>query len=160
MPKTDSDFPDKGIFVRLVREGEEGAKGRPGLGVFQLADDEDHLSVNHLERESILDICNYYSIALENGSRPTRVSTHQTIEYTNTYKQKCGGHVEVDEAGVKHFVDAEFGRIPLYKHRPVRREGTRPPSPSHCGVEFLRSLDFIKSRKFARLMASKKYHEY
>jgi hypothetical protein len=103
-----------------------------------------YLSVNSTEVESLDDIVETYRERQSGGE--VAVSAHNVYKYVE--KGRDAGAVISSPRGTSRWSFAENGN-----ERPAFSYRKTDQSASHCGVEFLRALDELQQRGFARLMA-------
>lgn len=121
---------------------------------------EEFLSVNSLDIEKIKDITKYYRDSLQKDDRKVAVCIHKIAEYNSTAKY-TGLALTYNQSLFRWEYPSFDGSNPAYKHRPVPKIPGRKESPSHSGVEFIKALDDLAKRKFARRMAlRRKFHLY
>ena len=151
-------FGERSSLCLFVHEDQRMSGSRPSSAAFIKAPDDDHLSVNSLELESLAIIADYYRQVLqEDASVGVAIAVNNVASY-NLSGRSAGVSIMYDETSESwQFAVADDGGD-AYKHRPVRKTPARLGSPSHCGVEFVRALDDLGERKFARRMARNKYH--
>jgi hypothetical protein len=115
----------------------------------------EYLSVNSLEVESPRQIAKYYQQLFQQGTGEVAVFTAKVFHYNEAGK-KCGVDLQYDQpSGFWTFGGRSGKREPAYRHRPGTRE---PKSPSHCGVEFVRAMNEHVRSKFARRLATRRFH--
>jgi hypothetical protein len=109
-------------------------KNRPASAAYQRKDNEEYLSVNSTEVETINQIAQTYATKFESGTRPVAIACPKVASY-NEAADKVG--IAISFNGTTN--DWEFqegGKLAVaYKHR--RSEVNN----SHCGVEFVRVFD-------------------
>jgi hypothetical protein len=153
-------FGERTELTRFIDSDERCSGNRAAASAFLFSpedfrDPSAHLSVNSLEVETIGEIANYYRSVFQDGDGEVAMCIHKVHRYIDG-----GRHagVQVTQSADFQWVFLEQGRpSAAFKHRPIPpvRPKSRPPSPSHSGVEFLRSLDDVQQRKFARRMAQR-----
>ena len=116
-----------------------------------------HLSVNSTEVESRKDIARYFRTIRQNGEGKVALYVNQVIKYVGCGR-KAGAIIRSCPDGSPWVFDSVAGKKEdAFLHRPVApvyRTG-RPGSPSHSGIEFIRTMNERQQRKFARCLAKK-----
>lgn len=151
-------FAGKSELARYISPDQRLGGNRPAVAAFISNPMDDHLSVNSLEVEMLVEIAEYYRNEFQDGDGEVAICTHKIHKY-NDVGRKSGATIQYNKSTSQweFFKKHEFA--PAYMHRPVRTHGSRSPSPSHCGVEFVANFDEIKEHNFARRMAKRpKYH--
>lgn len=122
--------------------------------------DKAHLSVNSTEVEPQREIAEYFRAVRQDGQGDVALYVNKIQNYVN-----CGRKADVRirscSNGPSWVFDSNRGQEDAFKHRPVKpvKETGRPGSPSHSGIEFIRAMNGLQHRKFARLLAKKpRYH--
>lgn len=152
-------FGQRKDLARYIDNAERLSGNRISSAAFRLnpgPPKETYLSVNSLETEPIADIANYYREEIEKTTAAVAISVQKVASYNDA--GRFSGATITFSRSIKQW---EFlgptGAEPAYRHRPVKRTHGRD-SPSHCGVEFLRTLDQLAERKFSRRMARNRFH--
>ena len=147
-------FSEDSELARWVPEIQRTAQNRPHLNVFLPNPGEDHLSVNSLEVESLVQIANYYKSELQKDKKETAVCVHKIARY-NGASRKAGIQLRYNRSnGCWEYQSNSDWKV-CYLHRAVKRAGARKASPSHSGVEYALIFDKIDSNRFARELAKK-----
>jgi hypothetical protein len=120
--------------------------------------DEAHLSVNATEVETIAQIAGTYREMFQSGTGEVAICTHKVRRYVDCGR-KAG--IQITNPSNAWVFQSSAGQLPAFRHRPghaVPRKGI-PANKSHCGVEFVRELNNLQERQFARRLAKKpKFH--
>lgn len=135
-------FKATSVLARYIYPEFRHANGRPATGAYQRKVNEDHLSVNSTEVETIKQIAQTYAEIFESSFRPVAVAAPIVADYNESAK-KVG--VTISQNSTSNdwkFQDTDELSV-AYRHR--GREGNR----SHCGVEFVRAFSDIQDFKFA-----------
>lgn len=156
-------FRGKKELARYIHPTERDGDNHAASSAFLLDSDnlshaEPHLSVNSTETESLADIANYYRDTLQDAGGEVAICVHQVNRYVDAGRH-AGTEITASHDHAWVFND-KSGELPAFKHRPVQpHRKSESGSPSHCGVEFLRSLSDLNQHKFARRMAkSPRFH--
>jgi hypothetical protein len=156
--KTAPAFAERSELCRYIDELQRLSGNRPAPAAFMLNPGEDYLSVNLLGVETIRQIAAYYRVVLQRGGTSVAISKHKLAAY-NAAAKKAGLLLAFDaKAGVWNFTGADGQPAEAYKLRVVAARQSRPGSPSHAGVEYLKLLDDLNAKKFARRMVRSKFH--
>jgi hypothetical protein len=126
------------------------AKPRVSSVAFHLNPGEEYLSVNSLEIESTQQIAKCYLALFGTSTRGVPLCTHKIAHYLKSAKD-VGLIIAAGQSSWEFVADGKQ-RL-AFTHDPIQKQSTRPASPSHCGVRFVRFLDELQQRKFARGMA-------
>jgi len=153
-------FAARSELVRYVSEVNRNRSNRPAVATF-LPDppsanpENDHLSVNSIEVESIERIATYHRSKWQGNNGEVALCVHKVFDYSDAGK-KCGVQVSYDWASAKWKFRADAKNVEdAYKHRPVLGSHILLNSPSHCGVEFTRALKEHAAGRFARRLSGK-----
>lgn len=114
-----------------------------------------HLSVNSTEVETIPEISDYFRTTQQNGHGEVALYVNKVQRFVDCGR-KAGVQIvsQVDEPHWT-FIGVN-GPEGAFRHRPVQAQKTgRPGSPSHCGIEFIRAMNELQQRRFARELAKK-----
>lgn len=155
-------FSARSSLVRYVSEENRLKDRRPAVAAFlpdppSASPERDYLSVNSLEIESVKAVATYYRAKWQNNQGKVALTQHNVFEYTDAAR-KSGLIMNYDSAS-GDWLFREGGKLsPAYKHHPVVGSHLALNSKSHSGVEFVRSLTEYAADKFARRMATKRYH--
>lgn len=154
-------FSGRSRLVRYVDEVNRLRSGHPAVATF-LPDppsenpDNDHLSVNSLEIESMAQIAAYHRWRQgDNGQ--VALCEHQLREYNDTGK-KFGVDIFYDQQRNWKFTARSGTHEDAYRYRPVPVHNNPLGSPSHCGVEFVRAFKEHSAAQFARRMSRRRFH--
>ena len=158
-------FSARSQLIRYIGEDMRLGKNRPAVAAF-LPDEpsekpeEDHLSVNSLEIETMAQIAAYHRWRAQGDRGKVALCIHKVLDYTDAGK-KAGIPVTYNQETASWEFREGRKVSAAYKHRPVRAVHNHPrPSPSHCGVEFARLLSDNDAAKFARRLTKRRYHLY
>jgi hypothetical protein len=150
-------FEDNEELVRYVHPTERSGHNRASLSVFELdatdlGSTAPHLSVNSLATEPIDVIVRYYQKRRQEGVGDVSVCSHTVATYVKLGKNPGGGTLNKAANGPWTFPEQET-EVEAFKKRPVPTGDDGLKSPSHSGVEFIRSLTELNRRKLARKLA-------
>jgi len=157
-------FGKRSELVRYIDEVHRLKDNRPSIGAFLQArssdPDNDHLSVNSLEVESMKEIAAYHQWLWQSSQGPVALCIHKVHQYSEAGK-RSGVQIAYDRQSSKWEFSTGEKQEEAYKHRPVRSVATHPrASPSHCGVEFVRILAEHGALKFARRLCTGRFQLY
>lgn len=148
-------FSDRSQLARYIHPNQR-MKGNRASSVAFLAEPgpprETYLSVNSLEVEKLSAIASYYRTKFGDSGKVATVV--KTVGRYNIAAQSAGLAI-LRQSGQYYFAD-QANLNPAYRHRPVAGK-VAIPSPSHCGVEFIRALNGIAEAKFATEMVRERY---
>jgi hypothetical protein len=155
MARPQTDFPDDDTLVRYVHPMERNGRNRAAVSAFLLSDADEanstpHLSVNNTTLEPLDDIIRSYQGSLQNGSGDVSVCSHTVASYATTANIVDPGRLS--KAGAPNRWTFVEGAQPVaaFRHRPVMKTTSGNDSYSHCGVEFVRSMDHVRRNNLAR----------
>lgn len=148
-------FGETSELARYIHPSERAGKNRAAISAFRLdADDLDsahpHLSVNSTEVEAVDQIVAYFQKTQQSGTGDVTLCFHNVKKYVEL--GKANGANLIAEKDEWKFLDTS-GYSTAFKHRPVKNTKQNINSPSHCGVEFIRSLSQLQQRALARDLA-------
>lgn len=145
MPKRPR-FRERDKLARYIDPDYRGKNGRPKLAAYQLTDNEDSLSVNSLEIESVRQVAATYATKFENGHRPVAIASPQISQFN-----AAAGAVRVNisyDSIIGCWIFHDSG-----KYSEAYRFDDKKTNKSHCGVEFARIFDEYQEFLFAGRMA-------
>jgi hypothetical protein len=155
-------FAAKSRLLRYIGEDDRLSGNRPAVTAFEpdpllpgVDANDQHLSVNSLEVETVDEIAAYHRLNWQANKGKVALSEHQVHHYTDAGR-KCSAVIDYNQTdGVWEFVE-KSQRFHAYRHRPVRpNKKNALGSASHCGVEFIRVLNSYHATRFAALLAKK-----
>ena len=135
-------FKESEKLARYIDPEYRNPRNLPATGAYQRQENEDYLSVNSTEVETVRSIAQTYANIFNLGNRPVAVACPEIAAY-NESAEKVGitlsfntetGYWEFEEAGSTTFA---------YKHYKARTNA------SHCGVEYIRKFDDRADFRFA-----------
>lgn len=143
-------FSDKVDLSRYVHPDERKNDRHAAASAFEMTIDDlahrtPHLSVNCLKIEDREVVASQCRDQFQQGAGVVALAVHKVADYI--IKGKTAGAVLTNN-GEWAFIEGPL-QLAAFKHRPTKL------SPSHCGVEFLRSLDELQRRRFARELAKR-----
>jgi hypothetical protein len=157
---TSPKFTNDEELIRYIDPDERQGSRHAASSAFLLneidqASNNAHLSVNSRELETVAEIASYYRKILQGDEGEVAFCLHRVYRYVENGK-KAGAALRTNTDRAWCF-DESDSETPAFKHRPITRSrsDSRPSSPSHCGVEFIRTLTETQQRAFARRMAQK-----
>lgn len=155
-------FSSKSELVRYVDEVNRLSGNRPAVATFlpdppSVMPDNDHLSVNSLEVESLAEICAYHRWRGQRDAGKVALCVHKVHDYIDAGR-KCDLTIAYDMQLSKFQFSFVGKRQDAFKHRPVAIHNNPVGSPSHSGVEFVRVLKEHKAAQFARRLSGKRFH--
>lgn len=144
-------FKGSSGLARYIPSDCRHRNNHPAPAAYQKKDNEDHLSVNSTEVETINQIAQTYATKFEAEMRPVAVACPKVASYSAA-ADKVGVTITFNRA-TDYWEFQEGGAATVaYKHR------SRENNKSHCGVEYVRIFDDPKDFRFAvRVARSAKY---
>jgi hypothetical protein len=119
------------------------------LGEADVTSPKPHLSVNSSSIQSVDEIVTYYRVTRQSGDGDVAYCGHTVARYVQLGR-RVGAQLAKQEEW--EFLEADVS-VAAFKHRPVRTPSPATTCPSHCGVEFIRSLDALAQSNLARELA-------
>jgi hypothetical protein len=149
-------FAGKSILIRYVDEVQRLGR-RPAPDVFRPNPGDDHLSVNLLDVEPLVEIVSYYKERFQSNIGQVAVCQNKVQEYNEACRRTTVQLTFNRNEGEWEFVEDGNNMSPAYRHRPFTPKGSRH-SLSHSGVEYVRVFDETDELKFARRMCKMRFH--
>lgn len=155
-------FALKSVLCRYIRPEERLSGSRPAAAAF-LPDppnpkvSKPFFSVNSMEIEGPTEIANYHRSLRQSGKGKVAICDHTVYEYNEAGK-KADVPLSYNGTSQNWEFQGSKGKEAAYGHHPSVESKHEFKSPSHSGVEFVRALTVNNEGKFARRLASKKYH--
>jgi len=148
-------FATRSELARYVDPDELKRGGRVSSGAFLPNPDDDYLSVNSLEVESLQTIAAYYQRQFKAGVGEVAAICCKVWAYNDAARRACIS-IKFNRTESKWTYDAGWGPADAYKHRPQTRT---PMSYSHCGVEYINAkADELIVKKIARRLSRQRPH--
>ncbi len=139
-------FKESCGLVRYIDLEFRNRNNRPATGAYQRKQNEDHLSVNSDEVETINQIAQTYATQFESGIRPVAVACPKVAEY-NEAAIRVGITISFNTA-TKNWEFKDGGApTEAYSHR------KKQDNKSHCGVEYVRVFDDRDDFRYAVRLA-------
>lgn len=161
--KVHPEFISSTRLTRYVDEDQREHDDRPAPAAFlpnpseEVDDANWHLSVNSLDIERLSAIAAYYQAVFAPNS--IAVCIHSANQYRQAASKVGVGTSWHGPNNRFEFVDRDMKARAAFRHRPNPRHGDRPASPSHCGVEFVRTMNELSMRSFARRLSRSRFHK-
>lgn len=140
-------------LARYIPSEYRNRKFRVATGAFQRTEDENHLSINSDEVETINQIAQTYALKFESGMRPVAVACPKLESY-NDAASKAGITIVFND--VKDIWEFQEGTMVSEAYRFWSKTNNK----SHCGVEYVRAFDDQSDFRFAvRISRAAKYRK-
>lgn len=135
-------FNEPSRLVRYIPPEFRNRNNRPAVGAYQKKENEDYLSVNSDELETVNQIAQNFASQFEADNRPVAVS-YPTVANYNDAAGKVGVMISFNNATQNWEFREGAGLVVAYKHR------SKKSNKSHCGIEYVRVFDALSDFRYA-----------